>query len=826
MGGHIMIRKRPNAGRIGGFCMLPVLLSLACIGIAPACAESWHVILGETPQPESGLALAVADLQAAMEKVKETVVVHHDARDPGGNLIVVGSPSRNALTASLVTDGAVSLEEIQNPEGFEIRPTKLPGRRTLVISGGGSAGEVYGVYWLWDRVRVAHAVPELDVLRQPAFYVRSGGGTSIEDMNSSIRYTANWVSYPNSNALVPWEVEPLRSQNEKNRDEARKLIEYAHALHMKFFTDADEFSYHPDVLAKYGATLSPADPALWNMLQDKYRGLLKAMPELDGIRIRTGELTRVLEPLKPYDVMHEPEVVDWPLERRYQTFVKKMHEVVVGEFGKLYYHRTWVTNATEQHSNPDVYKAIFTDDVPVEHLFLSPYLTRGDRWFYQPINATFNLTPHKMLVLLAPMNYHEDGSTNIFPTYPGLYFREGLDQIWRDKQSNIAGSQMNIPKGDGWWSNELTAYTAFRMSWEPLEDPRVIAEDFASIHFGKKTAKVMGEVIMLSGEAYKNGLYIKPAAEAIEWNTLPQLRLTTFPVRGFPAIDRGKAHVDWLRDTIYTPCKGRIDEALKYLDKGLGQAENMQSLGQTAARDFDDPEVARQVGDSLELARQLIATNVAYTRACFAFFDYRTSPGPETEDALLKSYANLRHAVTEFRAASGFDYKLYGIDQLLSNIQLMVLDREEAQRRLAAAPDEDEVSSLIATHQAQDARVLNEHADAAVKVLHWQGMVDGKDILRIQGDSLTIEHVMADPIHSDEAVFAAPLPAKPGTVVVKDIRSGAVHPFVLTQPTEENGFTTEVYLFDPGPGYAMWELEVYFLDRDPLSLGIDPTWEK
>ncbi|MCC6490507.1 MAG: hypothetical protein IT364_23685 [Candidatus Hydrogenedentes bacterium] len=820
-----MRQKRMHIGRVGGFSMLLALLSLACSVISPACAESWHVILGEAPQPESGLALAVADLQSALEKVGASVTVHHDAADPGGNLIVVGNSSRNGLTASFVAGGAVRLVEIPNPEGFGIRPVKSEGRRVLVISGGGPAGEVYGVYWLWDRVRVAHAVPELDVRREPAFYVRSGGGTSIEDMNASLRYTVNWVSYPNSNALVPWESEPLRSQNEENRAEARRLIEYAHALHMKFFTDADEFSYHPDVLAKYGATLSPADPALWNMLQDKYRSLLKALPELDGIRIRTGELTRVLEPLKPYDVMHEPEVGDWPLERRYQTFVKKMHEVVVGESGKLYYHRTWVTNATEQHSNPDVYKAIFTDEVPVENLFLSPYLTRGDRWFYQPINATFNLTPHKMLVLLAPMNYHEDGSTNIFPTYPGLYFREGLDQIWRGKESNIAGSQMNIPKDDGWWSNELTAYAAFRMAWDPLEDPRVIAEDFASIHFGKRTAKIMGEAIMLSGEAYKNGLYIKPVAEAIEWNTLPQLRLTTFPVQGFPEIDRGKAHVNWLRDTIYTPCKGRIDEALKYLDKGLGQAQNMQSLGRAAAPDFDDPEVARQVGDSLELARQLIAVNIAYTKACFAYFGYAAAPGPETEKALEESLSNMVVTVGEFRAVPGFDYKLYGIDQLRKNILEMLVDREEAQRRLAAAPDKDEVSGLIAEHQAQDVRILQEHADAALKVLHWQGMVDGKDILRIQGDKLTIEHVMADPIHSDKVVFAAPLPAKAGTVVVKDIRSGEVHPFVLTQPTKENSYTAEVYLFDPGPGYAMWELEVYFLDRDPVSLGIDPTWE-
>jgi hypothetical protein len=577
---------------------------------------------------------------------------------------------------------------------------------------------------------------------------------------------------------------------------------------------------------EFGATTDPSNDALWTMLQDKYRRLLTAMPDIDGIRIRTGEHTRVVEPWKPYNVMHEPEVPDWPLERRYQTFVQKLHEVVVDEFDKIYYHRTWVTGATEQHSNADVYRAIFTDAIPTENLYLSPYLTRGDRWFYQPINPTFNLTPHKMLVLLASMNYHEDGAVNNFPTYPGLYFEEGFDKLWRDQASNIVGSQFGSAAGDGWDSNDLTVYAAYRVSWDPLEDPQTIAEDFASIHFGRDTAKTMGDAIMLSGEAYKHGLYIKPVAESADWNTLPHLRLTTFVVRGFPDIDRGKEHMQWLHDTMYVPCKPRMDETTEYLDKGLALVERMKELGEQARDDFDDPETAQQVMESLELARLLIMTNNAYVKTCLAYFDYREARTKAAHERLASSVATLESVVETFRDAPGFGYKLYGIDQLLMNAREALQDLEAAEQRLASAPDEAELMAAIGEQQATNRRLVESHADKAVKVLYWNGRVDGKDILNIRGDTVSIDHIAADPIHVIESRVESPLPSKPGTVFIRDIRSGEIHPFVLEHPTAENSYTAKIYFFDPGPGYAPWEIEVYFVDEPPETLDAMPVWLK
>lgn len=788
------------------------------IASVPVMPEEWRIVFDGEHAGDTAIMLAVNDLIQDGEPLGITFLVHGPDDPSTGNRIVVGREEAERA--------GIGIESMTDPQGFQIRTETIDGNRTIAIAGGSIAGDVYGLYWLWDRLRVFKEIPDLDVERVPALEIRSGGGPSKQDMRNALRYTVNWTTSADTNALVPYDLEPLATENAQTRAATQELIEYAHALHMKFFTVADEFSYLPTVMADMGASPDPSNDALWTMLQDKYRRLLESMPGIDGIRIRTGEHTRVVEPWKPYDVMHEPEVEGWPLERRYQTFLQKLHEVVVGEFDKIYYHRTWVTGATEQHSNADVYRAIFTDAVPAENLYLSPYLTRGDRWFYQPINPTFNLTPHKMLVLLAAMNYHEDGSVTIFPTNPGLYFHEGFEKLWRGHESNIVGSQFGSAAGDGWDSNDLTVYTAFRMSWDPLEDPRSIAEDFASIHFGRDVAETMGEVIMLSGEAYKNGLYIKPVAEAAEWNTLPHLRLTTFPVRGFPDIDRGKEHVQWLYDTMYLPCKDRIAETLEYLDGGLASAERMLTLGQEARADFDDTEVAQRVIESLDLTRLLIQTNNRYVRTCFAYFEYQEARSDAARDRLASEYDDLQSVVETFRAAPGFEYKLYGIEQLLKNVRAALDDLEGAELTLEKAPDAEGVANAIAEQQADNRRLIETYLNDAVKILYWNGRVDGKDILSIRGDSVSIEHVAADPIHVIESRIESPLPARPGTIFIRDIRSGEIHPFVLEHPSAENDFTAKIYMFDPGPGYTPWEMEVYVIENSPETLDAALPWQR
>ncbi|MCK4817598.1 hypothetical protein KA005_17650, partial [bacterium] len=349
-------------------------------------------------------------------------VVSGDTDFPG-NAIVVGASTRNEVTSALLEQGRIKLEGVDNEQGYEIKTIKTDGDRTIIVAGGSVIGDVYGLYWIWDRMRVFKGIPDIDVKRVPELKIRFVGGNSKEAMKNALRNCATWVSGGSTVNLVPWKSEPEKTENEKNRERTRELIKYAHSLHMKYFTVGDEFAYHPSLLKEFGATLSPSDPAFWDAVQAKYRRLLQAMPELDGVRIRTGELTRVGGNYKAFNVMYDGEGCDWSLEKRYRTFVKKVYNVVVGEFDKIYFHRTWVTNDYEQHSKAQVYEKIFTEDVPVKNLYLSPYVNANDRWFFTAYNPTFNVTAHNMVILLSPMNYHASSGGKVFPTFPGQYFQ-------------------------------------------------------------------------------------------------------------------------------------------------------------------------------------------------------------------------------------------------------------------------------------------------------------------------------------------------------------------------------------------------------------------
>jgi len=642
---------------------------------------------------------------------------------------------------------------------------------------------------------------------------------------------ANPVNTPDYDALLEmggcevWGVEPEAGDNVRNRQQFKELVDYAHSLHLKFLADGDEFTYHPGWLARLGVDLRPENPDFWEALQAKYRSLFQALPGLDGVVIRTGELTRVHGRYLAYDVMHEPEDSPWGLAQRYRTFVQKLHDVVVGEYGKLYFHRTWVTNTTEQHSDPEVFRAIFTDAVPTENLYLSPYITKADRWLYQPVNPTFNQTPHHMVALLAALEYHGHQGVDLFPTYPGPYFCSAMHAIRSAEPDNLRGVHFGGPAGPGWSTWHVTPYTAFRLAWNPAEQPETIAHDIAAMAFGPEAAGAVGTLLMQSQEAYTRGLYVKPVAELISGNTLLHLRLTTFPVQGFPAIDKGKAHIEWLRTTIYEPSLGRIDEAVAELDAGLASAETMHAQGVAARGLIRDKAKAQALVDSLTLMRALIRATGGYIKLAYAYFGYWDDPSADNRARLAQRFEALEDAVDDFKAAPGYQYKLFGIDALMANARALLDDGTRARAALDQALDGAAIETAVAEQQAAHAAMLEARAADAVPVLRWEGRVDGKDIFHITGADLTIEHIAADPIHSESAEWVNPLPQQPVTVLVRTREARDMGPFVLEQPTAANGYTAKLYLFDTPGGYGFWQFDVYYLPEPPDALGLAIPWQ-
>jgi len=238
-----------------------------------------------------------------------------------------------------------------------------------------------------------------------------------------------------------------------------------------------------------------------------------------------------------------------------------------------------------------------------------------------------------------------------------------------------------------------------------------------------------------------------------------------------------------------------------------------------------DRKTAVDTRNALAMTRLLIKTNNLYVKTFFSYFQYRESPSELYREALSRNAGELQTTCRQFMQVPGFGYDLAGAQQLLANTKNMLADAKRAVQELADAPTPAEIDKGIAAQQERYRHILNEQGDKAVKILHWEGRVDGIDLLKIRGRSITVEHIKWDGIYFKDQNFAADLPQAAVTVVPMDIESRPIHPFVLEQPTAENDFTATILLNDL-PGGAGWcKFDLYYIDQTPEQLGLSDPWK-
>lgn len=809
-----------------------VLVIAVAVFSSSNATEKWQILVSSEMRQDLGIQLAVQDLLNEGKKFDIDFKLTTGKIRGDENAVCVGSPARNSQTRQLLQRHHLDFEPLENTEACEIQTIEQKDSKILVLTGGSLQGEVYGLYWILDRLRVFKEIPVLNEFRSPSFPIRYTR-YQVRDRASihrALQFGLNLVYGETPLSLVPWQTEPEAIENAENRARERELIEYAHQLRMKYLAFGTDFTFHPQIIHEFGATLSPCDPLFWDAVQAKYRRLLKALPELDGVVVFTGEEQNYWGNYQHFDPIHGDENCDWSLAKRYRTFVKKVQSVVCLEFDKIYHHRTWITNCYEQQSRHEVYRKIFTPDVSTKNLFLIPSFTQNDRWWYQRYNPTFNQTPHQMLAVLEPMNYYESSKSNIFPTFPGTYYQAGLRSILAAEKPNLKGTSFDLPRlnekysADDFRTASLTAYTGFRLQWDYRTDPAEIAEDFCAIHFGRAAAKEMAEIYLMSPSVYKYGLNIEPVAYG-EFNSIPHIRVGTFPAQGYPSIDGGKAHLAFWRG-IYWRCKPWRRETFNGLDHGLAMAAEMREKYQKIRVKIPDRTLAEKVENSLEMTHSLVETNNFYVKTAIALFDYRENPANENRRRLQEMFDKLTLVREKFSRIPGFGYKLFGVDQILKNSAEALKNLNRAEQRWRAAPTSEKIEKGVAVQQKKYRELLEKRAGEATKCLYWEGRVDGRDILKIRGDQIEIDHLRWDPIYFQNHQFFTPLPQRSVAVVVRDLASNPIHPFVLEQPTAENDFTAKIYLYDV-PGGAGWvKLELYYFEQDPASLQLGLEWER
>ena len=625
--------------------------------------------------------------------------------------------------------------------------------------------------------------------------------------------------------LIPWDSAPEQEYNAKKREEARELIAYAHELGMKYYSFANEFTFHPSLIKATGASLDPCDPAFWNAVQEKFRMLFQALPELDGIELCNDDISGFWDGYRAYDPLHETPGCEWSYAKRFRTFVQKVHEVVADEFDKTYFHFTWGLTAHEQHYQAAVFREIFTDAVPTNNLYLVPKITCADRWWHQPYNPTFNQTPHDTVVCFETMNYYEGGNTHLFPTFAGAYYQGGLETFLLPEKSNVRGiAGLAGQPANSWDTRSAYTYVLYRLSWDPYDDMENIARDFCAMNFGPAAAEAMAQIYFLSPKAYKYGLHIEPVSYG-QYNSFIHMRVGTFPVEGYPSIDGGKEHLEFLHK-IYLRCKPWSEETLEDLDHGLNVARDMEARFAEVRGRIADQALAEEAAERLQMTRLLIATNNGYVRTFMALFDYFGHPEERYRKVLENAYDALTSARDQFMAAPGFHYNLFGVDQVIKNARAALEDVAAAKEALDRAPSRSQLEATIMDQQRRYTDVLKQYSSEAVALGRVEAMIDGRDILTIQGNVAGIEHLRWDPPEVRVLEIATPLPAQEVTVIPKDVYSRPIHPFVLEQPSAKNDFTARIYL-DDLPGSKDWVIcELYYIPRSPAELGLQLPWEK
>jgi len=719
-------------------------------------------------------------------------------RSPGrGRAVILGEPQ--APSAESDAD-AYSIEAMPRAR-LEVRPNSV---RALA----------YALVFLADRLMTQGRLPSHSVTREPAFKSRfthvdfprvdietppyvdqqalaAGVSSAKNTLRLALCWGANHILLHRSHLVVPWDDDVEGKRSEIYRAAYKELVDYAHALHLKVLAYDDEFLYLEDVLKKASATLSVEDPAFWDVLQDKYRGLFARLPELDGVGIRIGEMLPWGN-FRAFDVIHNDS--KFSLEEKYRLFIRKVHEVVVGEFGKLYYHRTWVTNDWEQHSVDKIFKPIF-DDMPRDNLIVSIKLTKTDQWYWQALNPTLGLTDHATVVELEM--HHGPHGAQAFPSFSGEWFRAGLNYALG---RGAVGAMTGVPSGV--WL-EANGYAASRLLWDPKEDVRQVAKDWATIRFGKRAAAAVADALLLSYHAIHKGLYIMPYASTHAWNPLIHLLSGMFVAEGDPTLDEGLGHLAFLRD-IYWQCRPFLADTMRELREGLRIWDKMVRRCAARQREIDDPEMAGHLEYALALGRSFIRLNVSYVEAFLKYFIYEESLSEADRRQAKAAITDLKRAIRQY-LENGGNFQLSGIDEFTQVAERGLANPQRA-RQMVYRPSEQELRSRKSTEMQRQAAAL-ESADRSVKLLYWEGSVDGREMLIVGDREVQIEHMAAEPPADVKYEFFEPLP-KGWRVVLKPLEVRG-YAFVYGQPNERNGWQTSVLVDDPEDGRAIYRFELH-----------------
>jgi len=739
---------------------------------------------------------AERSVQVAVAAVEQAVAFR------GWKMLAEGSKARFAVSARLA-DGASTkphtpgvLPSVKD-QSYRI---STDGAAVSIVADG-VLGAVYGLMWIADRIRTqgesADAWLPEDECRAPKFEQRMGWvhlrlahtdeppyvdieaskkriEAAVTQLDYALAHGQTVVHAMGTQQLVPWGDKKYGVRAEACRELFREFIKEAHARRLGIYAMDDEFLYLPEWLEKTGATLSTDDPKLWEALKLKYRGVLTELPELDGSGTRIGEIIPQGE-LLTWHVIHTGE--DRSIEANYRRFINAMRDVVNGEFGKQYLHRTWTVNTWEQSSVPEIYARTFTDEVPTEGLTLSIKLTAQD---------------------------YLSGS----PDCAVEFVQAGLEWAYEHGARTMLCAQRKP------WDEHLASlmeYTTYRLGWNPYQPVKRIVADWMSATVGPQVADRAAEMLLDLDDIHREGFHVHGPAYHT-WEPFRHARYGWI-CKGNPFLDKGYGQHKLLRE-IYLMAKPELESGLEKMISHTARYDEWVESFRKWLGDLDDPENGRWLDVILTRGQDYLHINLAYVKAFLRYFDYVDNRDEEHRKIAQKAYDELLPELKRFvnrpnAVPNDVNSNVQGIDEFVRFAADGLKDIDAAEKAMSEAPDEEGVIELL-----REARERYETAAASadsVEVGRWFGSVDGRSILNVAVETgvCTIENLLGDHAQQDEFDFATRDVTKGEYVVKLTMARDRGWAYILQQPSAENGNVLRVMLDDQRSGYGKYEVFFY-----------------
>ena len=755
-----------------------------------------------------------------------------------------------AATGWAMAENADNVIEVDLKPGVEVTPyvpathptreeqvhtirSRTEGGVTITrIEADGVMGAAHGLSWLADRIRTRQSWPPADEDRVPKFthrvshawfscaslpeapYVdeektRKNMAGAIRHLEDCLIAGTTSVSLYSRDNFIPWGDNIHGHRNAAWRKMLREFLGEAHALRLRVYLMGDEFLYLPEWLEAKGATLSTHDPKFWEALKDKQRELLDDLPTLDGIGTRTGEILPRGD-IRAWDPIHSKE--DRSLEGNYHRFIKAMHEVVVGEKKRLFLHRTWSVNTWEQHSVPEIYARIFTDEIPTDNFLVSIKLTTGDQWEWQPINPTYGQSHHTTIAEVETARAQDYFSGP--PDFSAEFAQAGLTYAL---ERGSKGMACNIR--DRWSQNLWHAleYATCRFGWNPYQNVKSVVADWVRAQLSPEVADRTAEILLDLDDVYRDGFHIRgPSLHT--WEPLVHAR-TGWIAKGNHHIDGGRGHYEFLRGQ-YLQAKPTLTSGMKIMADTVarydGYVEEVRSWRDGVLKGEGEwfEHILVRGGGTLHI-------NKAYVDAFLLTFNYMDEGGDDLLKAAQESLKVLAEELERFNSVSWRDVpgcgqyygfasdNVEGIEVFLGFAEECLRAPESLRQRMAEEADADRIEAVLSAAQRNDDAAVTEQPDAPV-CFSWTGNLDGRTLVTVNfaDGTWSAKHCFGDPTSANAAEVTVP-PATPGRCAVKYL-DGAHRgwAYVVQQPAEDNGNTLVLMLEDRVPGQYKHDIEV------------------